>query len=156
MRGAFACQEATSGARNTVPMPVPASEADRKRVVGTLRVHHAEGRLDDDEFTRLLERTYDARTRGQLMGSLRGLPGGRVARVVRRIQRALLGLHLAGYTTLNACVIGIWALTGKGTFWPAWLLLPTTFLLGWHVAGNVMLTRALRRRGLRPRRAAPL
>jgi Domain of unknown function (DUF1707) len=134
-------------------MPVRASEADRKRVVGALRVHHAEGRLDDEQFERRLERAYSARTRGQLMTSLRGLPSGVVGRVVQRIRRALLGLHAAGYATLNGSLVGIWALTGEGTFWPAWALVPTTFILGWHVAGDVMLSRALARRGLRaPRR----
>jgi hypothetical protein len=30
--------------------------------------------------------------------------------------------HLVAYVVVNAAVIGVWALTGGGYFWPAWLL----------------------------------
>jgi hypothetical protein len=35
--------------------------------------------------------------------------------------------HVAAYVVVNAMLIGIWAITGAGYFWPAWVL------LGWGV-----------------------
>lgn len=35
--------------------------------------------------------------------------------------------HLIAYVVINAMLIGIWAITGAGYFWPAWVL------LGWGV-----------------------
>jgi hypothetical protein len=32
------------------------------------------------------------------------------------------GSHVAAYVVVNAFVIGIWAFTGTGYFWPAWLI----------------------------------
>jgi hypothetical protein len=30
--------------------------------------------------------------------------------------------HLVAYLVVNALLIGVWALTGAGYFWPAWVL----------------------------------
>jgi hypothetical protein len=35
--------------------------------------------------------------------------------------------HLVSYVVVNALLVGIWAFTGAGYFWPAWVL------LGWGV-----------------------
>jgi hypothetical protein len=35
--------------------------------------------------------------------------------------------HLVSYVVVNAFLIGIWAFTGAGYFWPAWVL------LGWGI-----------------------
>jgi 2TM domain len=35
--------------------------------------------------------------------------------------------HLVTYVVVNSMLIGIWAITGAGYFWPAWVL------LGWGV-----------------------
>jgi hypothetical protein len=35
--------------------------------------------------------------------------------------------HLVAYVLVNAMLIGIWAITGAGYFWPAWVL------LGWGI-----------------------
>ena len=41
----------------------------------------------------------------------------------RRIQaRRDFGSHLASYVVVNAFLVAIWAITGAGYFWPAWLL----------------------------------
>ena len=45
-------------------------------------------------------------------------------RVVRR--RKFFG-DLAAYVLINAFLIGLWAVTGAGYFWPGWVL------LGWGV-----------------------
>ena len=45
-----------------------------------------------------------------------------------RVQkRRDLGTHAVVYVVVNAMLIGIWAITGAGYFWPAWVL------LGWGV-----------------------
>jgi len=41
----------------------------------------------------------------------------------KRVQaRRDFSSHLASYIVINACVIAIWAATGGGYFWPAWVL----------------------------------
>jgi hypothetical protein len=35
--------------------------------------------------------------------------------------------HVAAYVVINAVLIGIWAISGAGYFWPAWVL------LGWGI-----------------------
>lgn len=35
--------------------------------------------------------------------------------------------HLVSYIVINAMLVGIWAITGGGYFWPAWVM------LGWGV-----------------------
>ena len=51
-----------------------AGDADRERVVGQLRRHHLDGRLDGDELEERLERAYAARTLGDLAGLVGDLP----------------------------------------------------------------------------------
>jgi hypothetical protein len=36
--------------------------------------------------------------------------------------RRNFGTHLAGAVVLNVVLIGIWALTGAGYFWPMWVI----------------------------------
>jgi hypothetical protein len=45
----------------------------------------------------------------------------------RVAKRRDLGAHFVAYAVINAMLIGIWAITGSGYFWPAWVL------LGWGV-----------------------
>ncbi|MFL6181077.1 MAG: 2TM domain-containing protein [Actinomycetes bacterium] len=50
----------------------------------------------------------------------------------KRIQaRRDLGTHLVVYLVVNTFVVVMWALTGQGYFWPAWLI------AGWGI-GLVM------------------
>ena len=42
-------------------------------------------------------------------------------------KRRDFGAHVVVYVVINAMLIGIWAMTGQGYFWPAWVL------LGWGV-----------------------
>jgi hypothetical protein len=42
-------------------------------------------------------------------------------------KRRDLGAHVVAYVVINATLIGIWAFTGAGYFWPGWVL------LGWGV-----------------------
>ena len=46
----------------------------------------------------------------------------------KRLQeRRDFGSHLVAYAVVNAFLIGVWAMTGAGYFWPAWVL------AGWGV-----------------------
>ena len=50
------------------------------------------------------------------------------------------------YLLVNAFLVGVWALTGGGLFWPALYLVPSTALLAWHWTATRALARALARR----------
>jgi hypothetical protein len=107
--------------------------------------------LSTQELEARVEDVYRSGTHSELVGYLRDLPlrGARwlIVGWVRRVQRAVLRIHLLGYATANASFLGIWMLTGRGLFWPAWLLIPSTALLAWHFVASRTLTRALDRRG---------
>lgn len=41
----------------------------------------------------------------------------------RRVQaKRDFGSHLVAYVVVNALLVGVWAITGTGYFWPAWVL----------------------------------
>ena len=41
----------------------------------------------------------------------------------KRLQeRRDFGSHVVAYVVINAFLIGVWAFTGAGYFWPAWVL----------------------------------
>ena len=42
-------------------------------------------------------------------------------------KRRDLGAHIVAYVLVNAMLVSIWAMTGAGYFWPAWVL------FGWGV-----------------------
>ena len=127
------------------------SDADRERAVEALKGGYAEGRLDTGELEDRVERVYYARSRVEVAPHLIGLPLLGLRAVIgarlRRMQQAVLRAHLATWASLNACILCIWGLTGAGMFWPAWLLVPSTALLGWHAFASRSLSRALSRRG---------
>src|SRR5262249_4693413 len=125
------------------------SDAERERALGTLKTHYAEGRLSTEELEARVERLHRSRTRSEAAAHLRDLPlrGVRwlILGRVKRLQRAVLRAHVLTYLTANASLLGIWALTGLGVFWPAWLLIPSSALLGWHFLLSRRLSRALGR-----------
>jgi len=41
---------------------------------------------------------------------------------LRLQSRADFGTHIVAYVVINAFLVGIWAFTGAGYFWPAWVL----------------------------------
>lgn len=140
---------AAHGLRTSSPALRP-SDAERERALRALKAQYAEGRLSTEELEARIEDVYRSGTRTEMAVHLRGLPLRGVRWLIvsraRRIQRALLRMHLFTYATVNASLLGIWALTGEGIFWPAWFLLPSTALLAWHAVGSRKVTRALNRR----------
>ncbi len=55
----------------------------------------------------------------------------------RKKQLSELGTHIGIYLTLNLFLIGVWALSGAGYFWPAWSF------LGWGIGIAAHLFAAL-------------
>jgi hypothetical protein len=125
---------------------VLASDADRERAVSVLREQFAVGRLSRTEFERRIEDAYGTRTRGELRRLLSDLPrsgGTRIASRFYRLQRELLPYHAGAFVTANGALVGIWAATGEGRFWPAAVLAPTTVLVVSHAYGSRWLRRRL-------------
>jgi hypothetical protein len=127
------------------------SDAERERALRALKAHYAEGRLSTDELEGCVEGVYRSGTHHEVATYLRGLPLRGIRRLVvsrvRRFERAVLRMHALTYITANAALVGIWALTSQGIFWPAWLLIPSTALLGWHIVLSRTFSRVLSRRG---------
>jgi Domain of unknown function (DUF1707) len=125
------------------------SDAERERAIAALKIQYAEGRLSTEELEARITDVYSSGTRGQLALYLRDLPlrGARtlITRRVRRVQRAVLRMHILTFVGVNASIVAVWALTGQGSFWPALLLIPSAVLLGWHIAASRTLTRAMNR-----------
>ena len=129
----------------------PSDEA-RQRAADALRTHYAEGRLDEVELERRVELAYAARTRADLKALFRDLPWD--PRSLARseaywgFQRRMLRAHAAAYAGVNSGLVGIWALTGGGEFWPAGSIAGWGAFLGGHWA----ILRAARPRHDRERR----
>jgi len=134
----------------TSPAALRLSDAERERALRALKVHYAEGRLSTEELEARVEEVYGSGTQSEVAIYLSDLPLRGIRRLIisraQRFQRALLRMHLVTYVTANASLMGIWELTGQGIFWPAWFLIPSTALLGWHVVASLALTRAVSRR----------
>jgi hypothetical protein len=101
-----------------------ASDAEREKTSQRLREHAAAGRLTMDELSERLDRTYAARTQGELSELVVDLPSP--SRSVRRRHPALRG-QLHAYLLVNLMLIVVWAATGADYFWPLWPL------LGWGI-----------------------
>src|SRR4029453_2792302 len=56
------------------PPRLRASDADRERTVEQLRQHHADGRLDMEEFSERMDRAYAAKTLAELDALMTDLP----------------------------------------------------------------------------------
>jgi Domain of unknown function (DUF1707)/2TM domain len=98
-----------------------ASDAEREAIIADLRAHAGEGRLGVEELDERVERAYAARTRRELAALTEDLP--KIARPrphARREARAEFAEHLRTYLFVMALLVGIWALTGMGYFWPIW------------------------------------
>jgi class 3 adenylate cyclase len=138
-----------------------ASDADRERVVALLREHYEVGRLSDDELSDRIEAAYGARTDAELGALTADLPSPRQPAPRRRRRRrggleASVRVHFAIYAVVNLMLIGIWAASGGGYFWPIWPILGWGIGLGCHAAPLLALRRREPRRELStPDRARP-
>ena len=127
------------------PDDLRASDSEREQVAGVLRDHAAQGRLDVDELADRLERAYAARTRTELAVLTRDLPEEPSVRhrSARDKARRELREHVVAYALVNLFLIGIWAASGAGYFWPIWPL------LGWGIGVAAHASETLL--GVRPR-----
>jgi len=133
----------------------PSDEA-RQRAADALRSHYAAGRLDDTELERRVELAYAAATRADLKALFTDLPWDPRSRARSEafwgFQRRMLRAHAAAYAGVNSGLVGIWALTGAGEFWPAGSIAGWGAFLGGHWA----IARAVRKsRGDSRRRELP-
>ena len=132
--------------------PILASDADREQASRTLAAHYGAGRLTDVEFERRVAVVEAASTRQEIASALAGLPRlrGRMLRRWAHFERSLLPWHAATFATINGLLIATWVVAGEGLFWPAIALIPTSLLLGWHVAVDRVTQAAVRRRDREP------
>ena len=139
---------------------IRASDDDRDRTATLLREHHAAGRLDAEEFNERLDKTFAAKTVGELDDLLSDLPSIDLYRLpdhglsrrpaVPGATSHLGAMAAAGaarphgrfspawqaawgsWLSVSAVLIVIWTLSGMGYPWCAWIVGP------W---GAVMLAR---------------
>ena len=137
-----------------------ASDEDRDRTAALLREHHALGRLTPEEFSERLDKTFAAKTVGELDDLLSDLPSIDLYRLPdhglqRRPATPGAASHLGAmaaagaprargrfspawqaawgsWLSVSAVLIVIWTLSGMGYPWFAWIVGP------W---GAVMLAR---------------
>lgn len=133
-----------------------AGDSDRQRVADQLKTALDEGRLDLGEYDERLQKTYSAKTYGDLTGLLDDLPGAvpvdhsqvqayhaptttPAAPVPSPVHR--VAGWLGPYGGVVAVCVVIWAITsfsaGRPTyFWPVWMLIPLLFGLFGSAAGK--------------------
>ena len=122
-----------------------AGDQDRQAVADRLKVALDEGRLDLHEYDERLQKTYAAKTFGDLNGLLDDLPGtappqqSRVAPYQAPSPAAAQSEHqhspsswVHPYGAVVLVCIAIWAITSFSSghlnyFWPVWLLIPLIF-----------------------------
>jgi Domain of unknown function (DUF1707) len=109
-----------------------ASDAERESIVAQLREHGAAGRLDVEELEQRVGAAYAARTHGELGALLADLPAKPVAAPrPRQPQRRghWPGHEWAAFLQVNVLLVAIWAISGAGYFWPAWVMVWWAFAL---------------------------
>ncbi len=134
-----------------------------------LRGHYGEGRLSADELSARVEQVYNARTVNELEvltldlpAAGAALPATRPAVPARRSLtpmgrglRLSLNIHLVVYLLVNVMLIGIWAASGGGYFWPIWTILGWGIGLAGHAAPVIVGVGTRRRSRLRHGLVAP-
>jgi len=129
------------------------SDQERNATVELLRDHLTEGRLTTEEFSDRVEAALTARTRGELADLTGDLPEPTLVPAAPTGDLAPPGDHeqrwaqvrrrVAGFVMPNAVCISIWAMTGRGAFWPEWVLFGTGIpFLGWILRGEVQQRKA--------------
>jgi hypothetical protein len=118
-----------------------ASDEDRDRTAALLREHHALGRLDAEEFSDRLDKTFAATTMGELENLLSDLPRMDLYRLPdaamtrqprqAQVQAGSRGRMPAGwravwgvYLTVNLLCLVVWVLSGAGYPWFLWVAGP--------------------------------
>jgi class 3 adenylate cyclase len=128
-----------------------AADADRERVAAALRDHFGAGRLSEDDLSERIDATYAARTMSELAALTDDLPSAPQPGGHRRRGAYETGfrIHLTVYIVVNVMLIGIWAASGGGYFWPIWPM------LGWGIGVGSHGAPLLAKRGAPPRHRSP-
>ena len=131
------------------PPAIRASDAERERVASALSAHAGEGRLTVEELDERTAAAYSARTLPELAALTADLPAIAAAPTIATAAvpeeeelRDEFRSHLTTYVLVQILLIGIWAASGPGYFWP---IFP---MLGWGVGVAIEYagTRATARR----------
>ncbi len=113
------------------PTRVRASDAEREEFAQMVREATGDGRLSLDEGDERLAQVYAAKYRDELRPLVADLPSGAPPEPSRRGGRppmqpehyrphpAAFARHLAVALVVSSVLVGLWALTGSGFFWPA-------------------------------------
>src|SRR5262245_34242099 len=121
-----------------------AADSDRQAVADKLKQALDEGRLDLGEYDERLQKTYAAKTYGDLSGLLDDLPaappatqpksdpvaqGAAPAPVMSSRGGQLVKAWLGGFGGIFVVSSVVWLITSLGSghalyFWPVWLLIP--------------------------------
>jgi len=126
-----------------------AADSDRQAVADNLKKALDEGRLDLGEYDERLQKTYAAKTYGDLNGLLDDIPGMVVSQRAHASQEAvaaapappparssragqLVRAWLGGFGGIFVVCTVIWLATSLGSghfqnFWPVWILIPMAF-----------------------------
>jgi len=124
--------------------PLRIGHAERDQVIALLQEHTTAGRLELDEFEDRIGLVTQARTTADLDAVLADLPRlgakapyqpyvapvapGPVTATLNgpplQPLRAWRGTHLPGWVAISLMMLGIWAMTGFGYFWPIWVIVP--------------------------------
>ena len=109
-----------------------ASDADRERTATLLREHHAQGRLTPEEFNDRLDRTFAARTIGELDALLADLPAIDLYRLpAHDIRPAPPGARRSrGGSALDRPGRGPIVPRGPA-MWAAWAAISSALFLAW-------------------------
>ena len=105
-----------------------ASDADRDATADRLRLHHTDGRLDQDEFQERLDRCFAAKTVGELTALTRDLPADPARRgsAARTSFGLLGGLRMIPIVTIILAIVAIHLIVGAAG--GLWGLIPLFFL----------------------------
>jgi hypothetical protein len=122
-----------------------AGDGDRQAVAAKLKTALDEGRLDLGEYDERLQRTYSAKTYGDLQGLVTDLPGtvpaqhsqvqplGSQSPVVEPVAgKGGMPTWLLPYAGVVTVSVLIWAIVSIGSgellyFWPIWMFIPLIF-----------------------------
>jgi hypothetical protein len=102
-----------------------AGDADREATSERLRRHHAEGRLDTEEFQDRTDRCYQAKTVGELQQLVTDLPPEPISEGRFHLRR----LRMIPLVPIVIAIVAISAVTGghNGHF-AFWLVIPLFFV----------------------------
>jgi Flp pilus assembly protein TadB len=104
---------------------IRASDADRDATADLLRRHHAEGRIDPEEFQERIDHCYKAKTVGELDELVTDLPREHDRRSARRFYRRWPIPLVPVLIAVFVISVATWHHAGFGLLW----LIPLFFLI---------------------------